>query len=168
MFLNRTEKDDIFRLLQSGVPPTELIGAVIRLIRGRADAEPTIGKRCSSIIISSVPQAGIGAYVDYHTNTAVDKIHFSAQVCARYGNSGAWFTLEQALTDVKLEEQAQVVRVPPPATRNRPCPCGSGRKYKHCHGDAKGTMPMDSFSMSGQCAILALPEDGRDIEIVLL
>ncbi|MGB7966146.1 MAG: SEC-C metal-binding domain-containing protein [Methylocella sp.] len=20
--------------------------------------------------------------------------------------------------------------------RNQPCPCGSGRKYKHCHGAA--------------------------------
>ena len=24
--------------------------------------------------------------------------------------------------------------VPEPASRNAPCPCGSGRKYKHCHG----------------------------------
>ena len=24
--------------------------------------------------------------------------------------------------------------VPAPASRNAPCPCGSGRKYKHCHG----------------------------------
>ena len=23
-----------------------------------------------------------------------------------------------------------------PASRNAPCPCGSGRKYKHCHGAA--------------------------------
>jgi preprotein translocase subunit SecA len=22
----------------------------------------------------------------------------------------------------------------PPVSRNAPCPCGSGRKYKHCHG----------------------------------
>jgi preprotein translocase subunit SecA len=21
-----------------------------------------------------------------------------------------------------------------PISRNAPCPCGSGRKYKHCHG----------------------------------
>ncbi|MDQ4087819.1 MAG: preprotein translocase subunit SecA [Pseudomonadota bacterium] len=27
-----------------------------------------------------------------------------------------------------------VAEVPPPASRNAPCPCGSGRKYKHCHG----------------------------------
>ena len=23
---------------------------------------------------------------------------------------------------------------PTPISRNAPCPCGSGRKYKHCHG----------------------------------
>ncbi|MDX1381148.1 MAG: SEC-C metal-binding domain-containing protein, partial [Xanthomonadales bacterium] len=25
--------------------------------------------------------------------------------------------------------------------RNSPCPCGSGRKYKHCHGRAPGSLP---------------------------
>ena len=24
--------------------------------------------------------------------------------------------------------------IPPPPSRNAPCPCGSGKKYKHCHG----------------------------------
>ena len=24
--------------------------------------------------------------------------------------------------------------IAPPESRNAPCPCGSGRKYKHCHG----------------------------------
>jgi preprotein translocase subunit SecA len=30
--------------------------------------------------------------------------------------------------DVMVEE------VQAPESRNAPCPCGSGRKYKHCHG----------------------------------
>ena len=29
---------------------------------------------------------------------------------------------------------AQVVRSQPKVGRNEPCPCGSGKKYKHCHG----------------------------------
>ncbi len=29
---------------------------------------------------------------------------------------------------------AMVGDVTAPASRNAPCPCGSGRKYKHCHG----------------------------------
>jgi preprotein translocase subunit SecA len=26
------------------------------------------------------------------------------------------------------------VRAEPKVGRNQPCPCGSGKKYKHCHG----------------------------------
>jgi len=29
---------------------------------------------------------------------------------------------------------ATVVRTYPKVGRNDPCPCGSGKKYKHCHG----------------------------------
>ena len=31
-------------------------------------------------------------------------------------------------------EKAQVKRTTPKVGRNDPCPCGSGKKYKHCHG----------------------------------
>jgi preprotein translocase subunit SecA len=30
--------------------------------------------------------------------------------------------------------QRPVVRKQPKVGRNQPCPCGSGKKYKHCHG----------------------------------
>lgn len=33
------------------------------------------------------------------------------------------------------EQQGQpVMRDAPKVGRNDPCPCGSGKKYKHCHG----------------------------------
>jgi len=31
-------------------------------------------------------------------------------------------------------QAAQVKRAQPKVGRNDPCPCGSGRKYKYCHG----------------------------------
>jgi preprotein translocase subunit SecA len=31
-------------------------------------------------------------------------------------------------------EKAKPVRTGPKVGRNDPCPCGSGKKYKHCHG----------------------------------
>ncbi|HST37800.1 MAG TPA: SEC-C domain-containing protein, partial [Allosphingosinicella sp.] len=34
------------------------------------------------------------------------------------------------------EMPAMTGTVEAPASRNAPCPCGSGRKYKHCHGMA--------------------------------
>jgi SEC-C motif-containing protein len=30
-----------------------------------------------------------------------------------------------------------IVRANPKVGRNEPCPCGSGKKYKHCHGKAQ-------------------------------
>jgi preprotein translocase subunit SecA len=32
------------------------------------------------------------------------------------------------------ESATPFVRTMPKVGRNEPCPCGSGRKYKHCHG----------------------------------
>jgi preprotein translocase subunit SecA len=34
------------------------------------------------------------------------------------------------------ERKAQPVRVEKTVGRNDPCPCGSGKKYKNCHGQA--------------------------------
>ena len=34
----------------------------------------------------------------------------------------------------RAESAAPFVRAVPKVGRNEPCPCGSGRKYKHCHG----------------------------------
>jgi uncharacterized protein YecA (UPF0149 family) len=36
------------------------------------------------------------------------------------------------------EEEAKRAAVFEGTRRNDPCPCGSGRKYKHCHGAASG------------------------------
>jgi preprotein translocase subunit SecA len=35
------------------------------------------------------------------------------------------------------KQKAQPVRVEKKVGRNEPCPCGSGKKYKHCHGKGK-------------------------------
>jgi hypothetical protein len=44
--------------------------------------------------------------------------------------------LEQMRADAeaRLEEHGHVRRVAPKPGRNDPCPCGSGKKFKHCHG----------------------------------
>ena len=43
--------------------------------------------------------------------------------------------LEQAGADAEAPPAAQTfVRQGQKVGRNDPCPCGSGKKYKHCHG----------------------------------
>jgi uncharacterized protein YecA (UPF0149 family) len=36
--------------------------------------------------------------------------------------------------EARLEEQGMIERIDPKRGRNEPCPCGSGRKWKRCHG----------------------------------
>ncbi|MGE4408206.1 preprotein translocase subunit SecA [Pseudomonas sp.] len=49
--------------------------------------------------------------------------------------------LEQPEEQAEAEGQADVavapVRTEPKIGRNEPCPCGSGKKYKHCHGQVQ-------------------------------
>jgi len=41
---------------------------------------------------------------------------------------------EQALAEAAAAKKPQPARAAAKVGRNDPCPCGSGRKYKHCHG----------------------------------
>ncbi|MCL2231116.1 MAG: SEC-C metal-binding domain-containing protein, partial [Treponema sp.] len=54
------------------------------------------------------------------------------------GSLGAAPTQQQqassAMNRASRPEAATVVRSQPKVGRNDPCPCGSGKKYKHCHG----------------------------------
>lgn len=42
--------------------------------------------------------------------------------------------LSQANSNTQRQEVTQPVQVEKKVGRNEPCPCGSGKKYKHCHG----------------------------------
>jgi preprotein translocase subunit SecA len=41
---------------------------------------------------------------------------------------------EQAIAEAAVAKKPQPARAAAKVGRNDPCPCGSGRKYKHCHG----------------------------------
>jgi preprotein translocase subunit SecA len=42
--------------------------------------------------------------------------------------------LSQANSDTQGKQKPQPVKVEKQVGRNEPCPCGSGKKFKHCHG----------------------------------
>ena len=42
--------------------------------------------------------------------------------------------LSQAHSDTQEKSKPQPVKVEKKVGRNDPCPCGSGKKFKHCHG----------------------------------
>jgi yecA family protein len=44
------------------------------------------------------------------------------------------YTMLESARDGARKEAKPITRSEPKVGRNDPCPCGSGRKYKHCHG----------------------------------
>ena len=46
----------------------------------------------------------------------------------------AWFEPQRRMLDPPYAAQPRPLRAGPKVGRNESCPCGSGRKYKHCHG----------------------------------
>ena len=53
---------------------------------------------------------------------------------AEYAGGGDTAFEAEAEGEVAVAERPQPIRVGQKVGRNDPCPCGSGRKYKHCHG----------------------------------
>jgi len=45
--------------------------------------------------------------------------------------------LSQAHSDTQEKSKPQPVKVEKRVGRNDPCPCGSGKKYKQCHGKSE-------------------------------
>ena len=48
----------------------------------------------------------------------------------------------------KEEKQSKIAHAPKKIGRNEPCPCGSGKKYKFCHG-RKGAEPLPEDLLEG-------------------
>jgi preprotein translocase subunit SecA len=45
--------------------------------------------------------------------------------------------VEKPSEEKEKKKKPQPVRAQPTAGRNEPCPCGSGKKFKKCHGISK-------------------------------
>ena len=56
------------------------------------------------------------------------------QGTARHNSMGSFDRNDSPMGSSSQPEHAQVVRSVPKVGRNDPCPCGSGKKYKHCCG----------------------------------
>ena len=144
------------------VPPWEIVKLLVAEIREAAREDPErIGRRCSSIVAL---RDELPFQIDYHSDEAVDKVDATATVVALYGNVGAFYTIDQRLTDVRHSGQSVPTSVPV-VHKRQSCPCGSGRQYKNCHGNRRAVRVMDSYSFKGRTKVLAMPEDGSELTI---
>lgn len=127
-------------MLSARLPPTAVVGRAIQLFRHVAldpRSNRTVGGRLSVVVLPSdySCQPRLGYYTDKNTY----RTFFPDMVVAHA--QGLQMAMADAQIAVHDETGRPGVAVVPAVPRNRPCPCGSGRKYKHCHGSVK-----DSFA----------------------
>jgi tetratricopeptide (TPR) repeat protein len=61
-------------------------------------------------------------------------------------------TPQDAETERLLRHAETAARTMPAAGRNDPCPCGSGKRYKHCHGSLSAPLSADHLAQRGLTA----------------
>ena len=120
-------------LASQGRPPSMWIDKAVALIRVAAESplsERSIGRQCTSVLLPA--DLTKWAQGGYHSARLTTREYAPGYIEARGG--AANFIIMDA--EFGMQDAAgtdQVVQVPK-VGRNKPCPCGSGRKYKHCHG----------------------------------
>jgi preprotein translocase subunit SecA len=68
------------------------------------------------------------------TAQAVNAVHEESGQFGGASTTTSGGAQRSAVAEASKPEGATVVRTMPKVGRNDPCPCGSGKKYKHCHG----------------------------------
>jgi len=126
--------DEIYEWLRIGKPPAAIVSRAVRMIRLVSDAKMTrdqVGRECMSIVIPSDPT--ISPTSEYHSSGAKISTYMPGHIEARGGDYGVYAIAdpEMGIADSSGKKLTSAV---PQVPRNRPCPCGSGRKYKYCHG----------------------------------
>jgi hypothetical protein len=108
---------------------------IVRAIAARPEARGTIGKEVSSTVLPVARPAGLSAgdfpmYGGFHPMGASHQWHGVNQVISLPA-------IQLAIRDPSFGPE-DTSSAPPVAVqkvgRNKPCPCGSGKKYKKCHG----------------------------------
>jgi len=118
-------------MLITNKPSQAIVNKAVLLIKQIADrpqAHEAIGKQISSIVIPR--DLSKTAKTGYHSEILSRKYFMPYSVFALQNHYSA------AIRDITIE--AMDVNAPPLVypkwPKNRKCPCGSGKKYKYCHG----------------------------------
>ena len=80
---------------------------------------------------------GVLAKVQLREESEVDELEKRQQEAAQRDlelQHAAALSAEQQANSQEPQERNTFVREQPKVGRNEPCPCGSGKKYKQCHG----------------------------------
>jgi hypothetical protein len=134
----KADSAGLYAAVQRREPAPALVAKAVHLVRGAAKRDPgrTIGLDCASVVVPRDMQ--LDAQGDYHPVNAATTLYVASYVEARGGPYGVYHVnggdIEFQVRDAK--GRAMFVATPP-VGRRKPCYCGSGRRYKDCHGKLK-------------------------------
>lgn len=115
-------------MLRERRPAEALVGKAVEVMHSAADrADDLVGKQLSSVTIRRDTGEIEAAYHSHKVARQIylpDIITVTGEADTRMRDITVW---------VPDQGPGSALEVPK-VGRNRPCPCGSGRKYKHCHG----------------------------------
>lgn len=121
-------------LLKDRKKAEAIVNKTVSVIRAAADspkAGGTIGKQCNSGFIErDTPRTA----VEYHPVSGSSVIYMP-DVVVRNGRMG--IVSRGAKIEAFHDDGTPRQQVIPRVHRNAPCPCGSGKKYRECHGTPK-------------------------------
>jgi hypothetical protein len=139
------EIDEWLRIKKNPEAITARAIQMIRLISDWKSAEGRVGSQCMSIVIPNNPADR--AVTQYHTTDARASLYLPGHIEARGGDYGV-YSIADFEMGAKDQEGKGLTTVVPSVPRNRPCPCGSGRKFKYCHGRKPNNF---TIQLGGDC-----------------
>jgi hypothetical protein len=104
--------------------------AVVRRASTRRAARGLIGRDCISLIVR---RDGSAAESAYHPDGRDPRSH-SAAFVRSVGDGHGEYAIWGYEEEHRDERGKPIPAAVPKVGRNKPCPCGSGKKYKRCHG----------------------------------
>jgi hypothetical protein len=128
----REDSGPLQQMLRENRPSTAVRDAALhvfdRIAAGQGVSGP-VGRQCGSIIIPADPS--LASQSDYHSGLSTWEVELPSRVDVTGSpNDGAVMGIRLRADQPSIAPPLAVRKVP----RNQPCPCGSGEKYKYCHG----------------------------------
>jgi len=140
--VQESDLNPLIGLLIERKPAKAIVNKAVKIIRNIADrpqAGGAIGMQLSSIVLPRDRDSHTIA--EYHTAKPKSVVYMPSMVISTP-------EMQLAMGDPELESSEDPNKqliIFPKTGRNKPCPCGSGKKYKKCHGSSLFQTRLDFF-----------------------
>ncbi len=128
-----TNDEGVLRaMLAEHLPAHAIVGKAVEVIQDIADrpsASDTIGKQISSIVLPREPGSPVTTH--FHSSN-ISFQSYVPDIIFALGPGRHSATYGATITAIDQPDRSAIAV--PKVGRNQRCPCGSGRKYKNCHG----------------------------------